>query len=325
MKTELCREVILSDFEPTSDTFEAEFIAGLKRDPKILPCKFFYDQRGSQLFDRICELDEYYLTRTETKILRDNISEIAELCGAECFLVELGSGQSSKTRLLLDHLERPAAYVPIDISRRHLVRAAQGLNGDYYGLEILPVCADYIQPLMLPVPARRPKRRVIFFPGSTIGNFEPAQAISFLRRIANWCEPGDGLLIGVDLQKNEKLLHAAYNDSQGVTAAFNLNLLQRANRDLGANFLLDQFRHRAIYDRTHSRIEMQLVSECSQSVQMGGEEIDFRRGEFVTTEYSYKYTRESFSELALKAGWQCKQVWLDDSDLFSVHYLTINL
>jgi dimethylhistidine N-methyltransferase len=228
MKAEVCGEIRLSDFEPTPDNFKAEFIAGLKRRPKILPCKLFYDEHGSRLFDQICQLDEYYLTRAETEILRNNITEIAALCGPRCVLVEPGSGSSSKTRLLLDHLERPVAYVPIDISRAHLLSAARALNGDYFPLEILPVCADYNRPLTLPTPARNPGRTVIFFPGSTIGNFEPWQAAIFLRRIASWCKPGDGLLIGVDLQKSRELLHLAYNDAKGITAAFNLNLLQRA-------------------------------------------------------------------------------------------------
>src|SRR5437667_2621933 len=251
MRTEPGSEIVLNDFAPTPANFQAEFIAGLKQRPKILPCKFFYDERGSTLFDDICELEEYYLTRTETKILQDNIAEISALCGSDCVLVELGSGRSSKTRLLLDHLETPVAYVPIDISRPHLLRAAEAINGDYFPLQILPVCADYNQPLRLPVPARTPKRQVIFFPGSTIGNFEPHQAAAFLRRLAGACQSGDGLLIGVDLQKSRDILYAAYNDAQGVTAAFNLNLLLRANRELGASFNLEQFRHRAIYDEAN--------------------------------------------------------------------------
>src|SRR5215468_3585444 len=179
MRTELWGEVVLSDFEPTGEDLEAEFIAGLTKRPKTLPCKFFYDERGSNLFEQICALDEYYLTRTENKILGDNIPEIAALCGSRCLLVEIGSGNSSKTRLLLDHLREPVAYVPIDLSRAHLLRAADALNGDYFPLQILPVCADYNQPLRLPAPACRPERVTIFFPGSTIGNFEPWQAAAF--------------------------------------------------------------------------------------------------------------------------------------------------
>ena len=320
MKTEPGSEIVLNDLAPTSANFQAEFIAGLKRRPKTLPCKFFYDERGSTLFDDICELKEYYLTRTETKILHDNIEEICAICGSDCVLVELGSGKSSKTRLLLDHLETPVAYVPIDISRPHLLRAAEAINGDYFPLQILPVCADYNQPLTLPVPARIPKRKVIFFPGSTIGNFEPRQAAAFLRRLATWCQPGDGLLIGVDLQKSRNILHAAYNDTRGVTAAFNLNLLRRANREIGASFILEQFRHRAIYDEANGRIEMHLVSQCQQRVVLAGEEIRFEEEETITTEYSYKYREEAFRALASAAGWRAQRTWIDEHRLFSVHY-----
>ena len=320
MKTELCGEIRLSDFEPTPDTFKAEFIAGLERHPKVLPCKFFYDEHGSRLFDQICKLDEYYLTRAETEILRNNITEIAALCGPDCVLVEPGSGSSSKTRLLLDYLERPVAYVPIDISQAHLFSTAQTLNGDYFPLEILPVCADYNQPLTLPTPARRPGRTVVVFLGSTIGNFEPRQAAIFLRRIASWCKPGDGLLIGVDLQKSCELLHLAYNDAKGITAAFNLNLLQRANTELGADFFLDRFRHEAIYDEAHSRIEMRLVSRCQHQVVVEGEQFEFGKDERITTEYSYKYRIEAFRELAAAAGWQPERTWTDKENWFSVNY-----
>ena len=321
MITEPCSEMVL-DLAPTPANFQSEFLAGLKRHPKTLPCKFFYDERGSTLFDDICELEEYYLTRTETKILRDNVEEISALCGSDCVLIELGSGRSSKTRLLLDHLETPVAYVPIDISRRHLLRAAEALNGDYFPLQVLPICADYNQPLKLPIPARIPKRKVIFYPGSTIGNFEPQPAAAFLRRLATWCQPGDGLLIGVDLQKSRDILRAAYNDARGVTAAFNLNLLLRANGELGASFNLEQFRHRAIYDEVNGRIEMHLVSQCRQRVVLAGEEIHFEKGEFVTTEYSYKYREEGFRAFAGAAGWQAQRTWIDEGRLFSVHYFS---
>jgi dimethylhistidine N-methyltransferase len=315
------KRVLSRDFEPSKDDFREQVLAGLLRHPKTLPCKFFYDERGSQLFDEICELDEYYVTRTETRILRDNIAEIAEFCGRHCLLVELGSGNSSKTRLLLDFLESPVAYVPIDISGPHLSRAAETLNGDYFPLEILPVCADYNQRLTLPEPARTPEHTVIFFPGSTIGNFEPSQAATFLRRIAGWCEPGDGLLVGVDLQKQHGLLHRAYNDARGVTAAFNLNLLRRANAELGANFALEQFAHRAIYDEMHGRIEMHLVSLCKQIAVIARERIPFEQGEWITTEHSYKYQVETFRELCSAAGWETERTWTDENEWFGVFYL----
>jgi dimethylhistidine N-methyltransferase len=309
--------------EPAHESLQREIIAGLKRHPKTLPCKFLYDERGSRLFDAICELEEYYPTRTETRILRDNIGKIAALCGPHCLLVELGSGTSTKTRLLLDYLKAPVAYVPIDISRSHLIHAAEGLNGDYGALEILPVCADYSDPLTLPAPAKTPGRVVVFFPGSTIGNFAPREAAAFLRRIATWCHPGDAFLVGVDLQKDRQILLAAYNDAKGITSAFNLNLLRRANEELGANFICAQFRHRAIYNENHDRVEMHLVSRCKQRVTIAGNQIDFDKGEHIVTEYSYKYRIETFHQLASRAGWQPERTWVDENRLFSVNYLTL--
>jgi dimethylhistidine N-methyltransferase len=289
----------------------------------MVPCKFFYDELGSRLFDRICELDDYYPTRTETGILQKRLPDIAELCGPRCAVVEPGSGSSAKTRLLLDHLESPVAYIPIEISRAHLVRAAKALNGDYFSLEILPVCADYHQPLQLPEPAQTPSRTLVFFPGSTIGNFERGEATEFLSRIAGWCQPGDALLVGVDLQKDPEVLHRAYNDSEGVTAAFNLNLLQRANDELGAAFQLGQFRHEAIYDEDAGRIEMRLISQTQQQVALAGKRLEFDTGEIITTEYSHKYTIDGFRQLAETAGWTPRRVWTDDRQWFSVHYLTV--
>jgi dimethylhistidine N-methyltransferase len=323
MKTDTLGEVVIHDFEPTAEKFKAEFVAGLRRRPKLLPCKFFYDKHGSELFDQICGLDEYYLTRTETEIIRTNIDEIAARCGRQCVLVELGSGSSSKTRLLLKALKEPIAYVPIDISRSDLLRATESLNGDYTPLAILPVCADYNAPLTLPAPVGIMGRTVMFFPGSTIGNFDPKDAVAFLRHIASWCEPGAGLLVGVDLEKSREVLHPAYNDARGVTAAFNRNILQRANSELGANFAPEQFFHEAIYNDAKGRIEMGLVSCCHQCVAIAGEEFEFESGEHVTTEYSYKYRLNAFHELASSAGWQPEQTWTDKDSWFSVNYLTL--
>lgn len=322
--TECRGGIVLSDFEPAPERFKEEFIGGLKRQPKAVPCKFLYDEQGSRLFDQICELDEYYPTRTEISILRDKVGEVAALCGPRCLLVELGSGRSHKTRLLLEHLEEPVAYVPIDISRPHLLQASQALKSDYYPLEILPVCADYNQPLALPSPGKPPERRILFFPGSTIGNFEPWEAMTFLRSIAGWCAAGDGLLIGVDLEKEPEILRRAYNDAKGVTAAFNLNLLERANSELGANFVPEQFAHRAIYDEARGRIEMRLVSRARQRVRVAGEQIAFDRGEHIRTEYSYKYRPETFCKLASLAGWECWRTWTDERRWFSVHYLRLD-
>jgi len=321
MRTEFCGEVVLRDFEPTPDNLEAEFLAGLKHDPKFLPCKFFYDERGSRLFDQICELQEYYVTRTETQILRKHLDEIAGLCGPHCLLVELGSGSSTKTRMLLDTLESPVAYVPIDISRPHLLRATHALNGSYPGLEILPVCADYNRTLSLPVPTAKAQRTILFFPGSTIGNFEPCAAADFLARIGTWCRPGDGLIIGVDWQKSQAILEAAYNDSKGVTAAFNLNLLRRAKRELGADFNLNMFFHRAIYNEVQGRIEMYLVSRCRQTVTLAREKIQFEKGEQITTEYSYKYRDETFRAIASAMDWKVECTWTDKNRWFGVYCL----
>lgn len=321
MKVELSGALVLRDFEPTPADLRSEFLAGLKQAPKQLPCKFFYDAEGSRLFDRICGLPEYYLTRTESHILRDNIGEIVALCGSRCLLVELGSGSSSKTRLLLDHLPDLSAYVPIDISRRHLLRAAQVLHQDYVPLEILPVCADYNQSIRLPTPVHASDRTLVFFPGSTIGNFEPKEATVFLQRVASWCAPGDGLLIGVDLAKSGTILEAAYNDPQGVTAAFNLNLLRRANRELEANFDVAQFRHSAVYNEAHERIEMRLVSQRRQRVVISGHEFHFGRGEPILTEYSHKFRLDRFHQLCSEAGWQARRSWSDRNRWFNISYL----
>ncbi|MFN7138303.1 MAG: L-histidine N(alpha)-methyltransferase [Limisphaerales bacterium] len=299
-----------------------EFVSGLRRYPKMVPCKFFYDKRGSLLFDQICGLEEYYITRAEAGILTENIDEIVALCGPECLLVEFGSGNSSKTRLLLNHLRRPVAYVPIDISRPHLLNAAAVLELDYFPLEILPVCADYNQPLTIPSPSNRPLRTTFFFPGSTIGNFTPSEAKQFLERIGSLCQPGDGLLIGIDLVKDKRILEAAYDDASGVTAAFNLNILRRANREMAADFQLSRFQHRAIFNEEESRIEMHLVSTLDQKVQIGNDLIEFMEGESIITEFSYKYRIEAFHDLAAAAGWKNIEIWTDRKRWFSVQYLS---
>jgi dimethylhistidine N-methyltransferase len=309
--------------ETRADDFQKEFLAGLRRRPKTLPCKFFYDARGSALFEQICRLDEYYPTRTETRIMRENIREIAALCGPRCLLIELGSGSSSKTRLLLEHLPELAAYVPVDISAPALRQAASALR-DEFAIEILPLCADYNRPVELPDSIALPERKVIFFPGSTIGNFHPGEACDFLRRIAGWCAPGDGLLIGVDLEKDRTVLERAYNDARGVTAAFNLNLLHRANRELGANFDLRQFRHRAMYNEDEGRIEMHLISACVQTPEVSGIPVCFEREERILTEFSYKDRGGRFQRLAEEAGWRAVKAWRDARDWFSVHFFVLD-
>lgn len=315
--------VRLYDYAPRVDTFLDDVLGGLGRVPKVLPCKYFYDARGSQLFDRICELDAYYPTRTELSILRRHLGEIVDRLGPRCLLVEYGSGSSLKTRILLDHLEAPAGYVPIDISREHLAASARALAAAYEGLPVLAVCADYTQAFELPrLPSEEaPAQVVVFFPGSTIGNFTPAEAQAFLVRLGGICGPGGGVLVGVDLQKDVGVLHAAYNDAEGVTAAFNKNLLVRINRELGADFDVDRFAHEAVYDAGHGRIEMRLVSTVRQEVRVGKARFAFEAGERVVTEYSYKYTPAGFAALAASAGFAVEAVWTDPRRYFSVQFL----
>jgi dimethylhistidine N-methyltransferase len=323
MKVTRYGRVTLYDYEPTLGSIADEVLSGLARPAKTLPCKLFYDERGSQLFEEICLLDEYYPTRTEVGILTRHAGEMTALLGARCRLLEVGSGSSLKTRILLDHLDDPAAYVPIDISRTALLEAAQAIASEYPNLDVLAVCADYTQEFEVPEPPRPAQRTVAFFPGSTIGNLERDEARGFLRRIASWCGRGGGLLIGVDLRKDRGTLEAAYNDRQGVTADFNMNLLDRINRELGGDFDLDAFRHLAIYDEDQSRIEMRLVSRRPQTVHVQGQTFSFAEGEWITTEYSHKYSSAAFQQLAGEAGFEVAKVWTDDKELFSVQYLAL--
>jgi dimethylhistidine N-methyltransferase len=315
----------LHDYAPTPDSFLEELVCGLSATPKMIPSKFFYDEAGARLFEEICALDEYYPTRTEIAILERHASEMAAQLGPHGRLVELGSGAGIKTRILLDHLNRPAAYLPVDISRTQLLETAALLARDYPALEVLPVCADYSQPFRVPCPKRPVARTVAFFPGSTIGNFEPDAAEGFLRRVADLVGYEGGLLIGVDLKKDHARLERAYNDARGVTAAFNLNLLARANRELGADFRLDGFRHHAFYNPAHGRIEMHLISRQPQTVRLGGRAFEFATGEHVITEYSYKYSLAEFRQLAARAGFALARVWTDADALFAVYYLTVVL
>lgn len=312
----------LADFKPGRDHFRQEVLHGLSKSPKELPCKYFYDEPGALLFERICALDEYYIPRTERAIMEACIEEVAELLGPNVLLIEYGSGNSTKTRTLINHLRQPAAYVPIDISHRQLLQVARGLAADYPELEVLPVCADYTNNFELPVPQRPCRRRVVYFPGSTIGNFAPAEAKQFLRHIADVCRRGGGLLIGVDLKKAPGVLHRAYNDSQGVSAAFNLNLLGRLNRELGSNFQLASFEHYAFYNPAEGRVEMHLVSLKDQIVKLGEVTITFTRGESIHTENSYKFSLDQFQQLAAAAGFKVERVWTDELQWFSLQYLT---
>ena len=313
------RDPRLTDLEPEASDFRAEVLQGLSARPRTLPCKYFYDAEGSRLFDRITELDDYYPTRAEVSILRDNMGEIVDKLEDDVLLVEFGSGSSTKTRLLLDHLPRAAGYVPVDISREHLLEAARSLAQRYPHLEILPVCADFTQPIELPRPRRTPGHRVVFFPGSTIGNFTRDEAHSFLETVTEDCGPGGGLLIGVDLRKDPRILERAYDDSEGVTAAFNLNLLERINRELGGDFDVQAFRHRAVWNEERGRVEMHLESTRNQVVTIGGTTLRFDAGESIHTESSHKYGVEEFAALAARAGFRQDTVWTDPDRLFSVH------
>jgi dimethylhistidine N-methyltransferase len=312
----------LVDCAPQSTQIEDEVIAGLSCARKTLPCKLFYDERGSRLFELICRQPEYYPTRTELRIMRSDASAMAERIGPNALLVELGSGAGIKTRVLLDHLESPAAYVPIDISREMLIRTAEAVNADYPDVEVLPVCADYTADYTLPKPSTGEARAVFYYPGSTIGNFEPDSAVEFMADMRAKMGDGGGLLIGVDLRKDPDVIEAAYDDEAGVTAAFNKNILARLNRELCADFDVEGFVHRAFFNRRESRIEMHLESLRAQRVTVAGCVFAFRAGETICTEYSYKYTLPAFESLAREAGFAVDTVWTDPHALFSVQYLS---
>jgi dimethylhistidine N-methyltransferase len=309
------------DLQPSTDDFRAAVMEGLGCSPKRLPPKFFYDEQGSRLFDAITELPEYYPTRTEISLLRRHGREIAERLGSGLLLIELGSGSDVKIRVLLNAL-RPSAYMPIDISSQHLYRSGLAIAKDFPELQVHAMCADYSVSLRLPdvVPS---SPRAAFFPGSSIGNFEPAQAGSLLQRIASMVGQGGRLLVGVDLKKDVGLLNVAYNDAQGITAAFNRNLLVRINRELEADFDLQAFDHRAFYNAEQGRVEMHLMASSPQCVHIDGQNFDFRAGEGVHTENSYKYSVAEFRALAKQAGYVSEEVWQDEQDLFSLHCLRV--
>jgi dimethylhistidine N-methyltransferase len=296
-----------------------DVIAGLSLPQKSLPPKYFYDAAGSRLFERICRLPEYYLTRAELALTRKNIASIARFAGKGCELIEYGSGASHKSRLLIRAL-RPAAYLPIDISEAVLRRAAQKLAREFAWLKIMPLAADFSRPLHIPA-ARAAARRVIYFPGSTIGNLTPDEAHAFLRMTRGQVGPRGAMLVGVDLKKDPVVLHAAYNDSREVTAAFNLNLLARINRELGADFSLRRWRHYAFYNAPLGRVEMHLASLERQLVNLGNYRFAFARGETIHTENSYKYSVEEFRTLAARAGFTAEKLWIDRKGLFALHGL----
>ena len=300
----------------------AEIIEGLRQDEKMISPKYFYDERGSQLFEEITALPEYYPTETELGILRDNVDEIARLVGPQASLIEFGSGSSLKTRVLLENLHDLAAYVPVDISEELLLESAALLREDFPDIDILPVAADFTRPFALPQPAIMPVKNIVYFPGSTIGNFTNEDALELLRVMHGEAGEGGALLIGVDLQKDPDIIERAYNDSAGVTAEFNLNVLRHLNREFGADFKLDAFSHSAEYNPEESRVELRLVSSEQQDVSVGDEAFSIEEDEAILTEYSHKYTLEGFARMAGHAGFDVDRVWTDAERLFSVQYCT---
>ncbi len=308
--------------EAYKDEMVSEIFEGLMKNPKELPCKLFYDEKGSALFEEICLVDEYYPTRTEIEIMENHICEITSELGEEILLAELGSGSSIKTRLLLENLNNLTCYVPIDISSEFLFEVANGLKEKYPHINIHPLTADYTKEFELPQQQDNFKKTVYYFPGSTIGNFTPAKAKIFLRRLASMLKENDGLLIGVDLKKDKSVLEEAYNDSAGITAEFNLNILNHINNTQNSNFDLNKFKHHAFFNEKESRIEMHLISSEDHEVIVAGMPVKFKRDEHIITEYSYKYTPESFNEL-VSERFRVRKVWTDGSGYFSVQYLSV--
>jgi dimethylhistidine N-methyltransferase len=311
----------LHKIDPQEEDLLAEVLEGLGLPQKKLPSKLFYDQRGSELFDQICKLEEYYLTRTEMWIMNRYIDEISELIGENCLLIELGSGSSTKVRLLLNHLIDPVGYIPIDISSEHLVRSSDSLAMDYPRVKVIPVYADYTQPFDFPDISFDYSKMVVYYPGSSIGNFTPRYAARFICSIAKRSGKGSGLLIGIDLKKDKGTLEAAYNDKHGVTAAFNFNILERLNRELGADFNMSRWKHHAFYNDDEGRIEMHLVSVEDQRVNVNGARIKLRKDETILTEYSYKYTTEEFENL-VSNSFELAKTWTDQDEKFSIQYFT---
>ena len=301
-----------------------EVLQGLNDSYKTIPCKYLYDEKGSELFDQICELEEYYPTRTELRIMENHIDEILSYVPKNSLLIELGSGSSLKTRLLLDNHPKLAGYIPVDISEEFLLDTVEQLRSGYPKIPILPMVADYTHPFEITDLDLPHDHVVVYFPGSTIGNFLPSRAETFLRQINSICENDGGLLIGVDLKKNPEVLEKAYNDSKGVTSAFNKNILVRINRELEADFNIDHFRHEAVYNRALGRVEMHLVSLEDQDVRISDELIHFDEGESIHTENSYKYEISGFSEMARNAGFETQKVWTDKNGYFGVLYLSTN-
>ncbi|MFT7574910.1 MAG: dimethylhistidine N-methyltransferase [Alphaproteobacteria bacterium] len=316
---------IIEAMDAQTAAFRADVIAGLSEADKLLPSRWLYDDRGSDLFEQITKLPEYYPTRTETGILTSNAQSLAAFCGQQAVIIEYGAGASIKSQILLNALRQPRMYVPVDIAGDFLAAAAERLRKRFPALEVLPVAADFTQEFDLPNAVPAEFKRTGFFPGSTIGNLAPEEAISFLSRVHRHvtdrqsADPQPGrTLIGIDLKKSTDVLIPAYDDAAGVTAAFNLNLLRRINRELGGTFKLDQFQHEARWNDAASSIEMHIVSSTDQTVVAAGKAFDFAEGETIHTESSRKYSQEGFAAIAADAGWRVTQTWTDSDDLFAI-------
>jgi len=305
---------------PASELLEI-VLRGLRAQPKRLPSWLFYDERGSALFEQICEQPEYYLTRREIALLDEHAADIADTLGADVRLVEYGSGHAHKTQQLLGHMTTPVAWLPVDISPEPLRLSVQSMAQRFPQLPIQPLCADFSRPLRLPIPPRAPRRTVIYFPGSTIGNFEHREAIALLRKMRGEMGEAGGILIGVDLKKDSAVIEAAYNDRAGITAEFTLNMLARLNRELNCDFDLSAFQHRARYNTMAGRIETHIVSAQEQRVRVGSQQVRFREGEAMHVEYSCKYSQSDFAMLAARAGLEVQHAWVDSQHMFSVQYL----
>jgi dimethylhistidine N-methyltransferase len=307
--------------QSVSDAFKADVLRGLSRRPKRIPSKYFYDARGSALFEQICAQPEYYLTRVELAILESNVREIADAIGPRALLVEYGSGAGVKTRLLLDALEEPVGYVPVEISTSALDASVENLAEEFPDIDMLPVAADFTKPVELPNPEQAERRTIVYFPGSTLGNFERHEAIGLLRTMGAEMGRKGAVIVGIDLKKDATLLEAAYNDAAGVTRDFTLNLLSRINRELDADFDLARFRHRARYDADAGRIETHIVSCNAQSVRVGDQRFDFTEDEAMVVEYSCKYSPDEFADMAGQAGLRVVRSWTDDNSWFAMQML----
>jgi len=325
MNTVASAAIAFHDFHPAHDDFLQDVLSGLGKIQKEIPAKYFYDERGSALFDQISALEEYYPTRTEIGLLEKHCSEMATVLGPGCLLLEYGSGSGRKVSMLLSAMQHPLAYMPIDICKEYLLASSSRIAAAQPGLEVVAVCADYMQLTTLPQDYKyHDATKVVFFPGSTIGNCSPMEAIRLLKNALKLIGPHGGMLIGVDLKKDPGILHAAYNDALGVTAKFNLNMLARINHELGADFCLDAFRHHAFYNEQRGRIEMHLVSRKEQVVTVNNHSFYFRENESIHTENSYKYTLQEFRSMSEAAGFKPAHAWVDERQFFSLHYLTVH-